>query len=762
MPLICLQLKTIYQAMTSFLALKAQIKPLFLYSVLFLGLQVGSPRIALAIDWPFGTEEFQKKLSSQDLTPSTRYFARGPSFLAGQKWNQAKFLTALQQQNYRIRDSEQVLMAGDAKKLTLSDCRLLVRNETLTEEFTCWMWQTHDQESFLVVIDAVQIIQSTWLGEAPPQPHWKASLDPILVAQYRGQQPIMQNELKISDFPVNCLNAVMAIEDSDFLSHSGLSYLGITRSLVKNVTKMRYAQGGSTITQQLVKNYFLTPEKTLKRKLKELFLAVKLESEWTKNQILETYLNIIYMGQSGAFQVTGFGAASQYYFNKPVQQLNLSECSLMAAIINNPGLYNPWKHPDKALARRDLVLNKMKELNLITEKEFGESLAANLPKQIESKASETAPYFFEAVRQQISELKLSEPPQNIYTSLDLEEQQNAQVALQKNISELEKNRKSLAKNKAKGLKLEGLVITTENQTGLVNTLVGGQSYRQTQFNRALYGKRQIGSLIKPFVYLTALIDGQDPLTTIIDQKFEWKYDKKIWSPENYDKKFHGEIPLYYALKESLNASTAQIAQNVGLPKIIDLTHQIGFTSTMEETPATSLGASVHYPIEVLDSYRTIANLGKFTKTSYIEKIKNKDNETIFSFNPTFEQKIDSTATSILVGMLKETLKSGTAKSALALGWTTPAAGKTGTTSDNKDAWFSGFTPYLTTVVWLGYDQGASSQLTGGSGAVPIWVDVMKHTKQTWPDSDFSFPDTVEKREVDLFGTQKETELVFKK
>lgn len=762
MPLICFQLKTIYQTMTSFLTLKIQIKSLFLNSVLFIGLLFSSSPAALAFNWPFSTEEFQKKLSSQDLTPSTRYFARGPSFLAGQKWNQAKFLTSLQQQNYRIRDSEQVLMAGDAKKLTLSDCKLLVRNETLTEEFACWIWQTHDQETFLVVIDAAQIIQSTWLGETTPQPYWKASLDPILVAQYREQQPIMQNELKISDFPVNCLNAVMAIEDSEFLSHSGLSYLGITRSLVKNVTKMRYAQGGSTITQQLVKNYFLTPEKTLKRKLKELFLAVKLESEWTKNQILETYLNIIYMGQSGAFQVTGFGAASQYYFNKPVQQLNLPECSLMAAIINNPGLYNPWKHPDKARTRRDLVLNKMKELSLITEKEFNDSLTANLSKQIESKASETAPYFFEAVRQQLSELKLSETSQNIYTSLDLEEQQNAQTALQKHISELEKNRKGLAKNKAKGLKLEGLVISTENQTGLVNTLVGGQNYRQTQFNRALYAKRQIGSLIKPFVYLTALIDGQDPLTTVIDQKFEWKYDKKTWSPENYDKKFHGEVPLYYALKESLNASTAQIAHNVGLTKIIDLAHQIGFISKMEATPATSLGASIHYPIEVIDSYRTIANWGKFTKSSYIEKIKNRNNETIFSFNPVFEQKLDPIATSVLVGMLKETLKSGTAKSALALGWTAPSAGKTGTTSDNKDAWFSGFTPYQTTVVWLGYDQGASSHLTGGSGAVPIWVDVMKHASPTWPDSDFLFPDTVEKREVDLFGTQREIELIFKK
>ncbi|MBY0554625.1 penicillin-binding protein [bacterium] len=747
MPLIGLQLKTIYSTMTSFL------------------LVIALSSRAQAFDWPFSTEDFQKKLSSKDLTPSTRYYARGPSFFSGQKWLDSKFHGQLQQQNYRIRDAEQVLMAGDAKKLPISTCKSLTSLD-LNESWLCWMWQSHDQETYTVVVNDQQIIDSTWIGAAPER-YWKASLDPILVAQYKGQQPIMQNELKISDFPVNCLNAVMAIEDSEFLNHSGLSYMGLTRSLIKNISKMRYAQGGSTITQQLVKNYFLTPEKTISRKLKELYLAVKLESEWTKDQILETYLNIIYMGQSGAFQVLGFGAASQYYFNKPVQQLNLAECSLMAAIVNNPGLFNPWRHADKAATRRATVLTKMKELSLITETEFNEASKVALPKEIKTNAAETAPYFFEAVRKQMGELKISSESQNIYTSLDLEAQQNAQSALQKHISELEKNRKNLIKNKAKGLRLEGLVLSTENQTGLVNTLVGGQSYLQTQFNRALNGRRQIGSLIKPYVYLSALINGIDgnkagPLTILNDALFIWKYDKKTWTPENYEKKFNGEIPLYFALKESLNAPTAQVAQKVGLDQIIELTHQIGFTSNMENSPATSLGASVHYPIEILDSYRTLANQGQFTRSGFIEKIKNKDNEVVYEFKPNFEPKLEPASVAVLIGMMKETLKSGTAKSAAALGWNAPAAGKTGTTSDNKDAWFTGFTPFQTTVVWLGYDQGASSQLTGGSGAVPVWVDIMKKNLNIWPDTDFKWPDNVEKQIVTLHGTNKETEMIFKK
>ena len=525
---------------------------------------------------------------------------------------------------------------------------------------------------------------------------------------------------------------------------------------------MRYAQGGSTITQQLVKNYFLTPEKTLKRKLTELYLATRLESEWTKNEILETYLNIIYMGQSGAFQVIGFGAASNYYFSKPVQKLNLEECALLAAIVNNPGLYNPWKNPDKALKRRGLVLDKMLEHQLILQKEYDEAQKAVLPKQVILKASETAPYFLEAVYNQIAEMNLPTPPKHVYTSLDLDAQEIAQNSLQKHISELESERKNLKTNKAKGLKLEGLLISTENQTGLINALVGGQNYRQTQFNRALNGKRQIGSLIKPFVFYNALSEGLTPLTTIQDEKFSWTYDKKNWTPENYEKKYNGEIPLYFALKESLNSATAQLAQKSGIAKLTALAGQIGFISKMESTPATSLGASIHFPLEIVDSYRTFANLGKFTKSSFIEKMKDSAEQVFFEFSPFLEQRLEPDTTSVLVGMMKETLSSGTAKVASAFGWNKISAGKTGTTSDNKDVWFAGFTPNLTTVVWLGYDQPISSKLTGASGAVPIWVNFMLPVSKVWPNSDFPFPLSVEQREVALFNTDKKTILIFKK
>lgn len=758
MPLFLLQLKTIYISMTRFLTCRHSVKSIFLSAVLFL-----FSTQSLALGWPFSSDEFQKKLSAKDLAPSTRYFARGPSFLSGQKWDEARFNEQLKSQRYRIRESDQILMAGDAHKVQLPHCKFLSKIEDMNEGYTCWKWQTHQQETYMVVVDERQLIHSTWAFQGDnARPYWKASLDPVLIAQYKGAQPIMQIDLKISDIPVNCLNAVMAIEDSEFLQHSGVSYVGLTRSLVKNISQMRYAQGGSTITQQLVKNYFLTPEKTLSRKAKELYLAVKLESEWTKDQILETYLNIIYMGQSGAFQVLGFGAASRHYFNKPVQQLNLSECALIAAIVNNPGVYNPWKKDERATARRSMVLDKMTELNLISEKEKEEAKQVALPTRVPPVAAETAPYFLEAAREQLKKLNLSSDAYSIYTSLDLEEQQVAQQSLQKNIERLETSRKQLIKNKKEGLKLEGLIIAGENQTGLINVLVGGQNYRLTQFNRALNGKRQIGSLVKPVVYLASVNSGADALKQIADEKFTWTYDKKNWSPQNYDRKFHGSVPMYYALKESLNIPAAKIAQEIGIKNIISLAHSIGLTSSMEPTPATSLGASVHFPIEVMDAYRTLANMGQTTSSGFIEKITDIENKTLFEFQPQFTEAISPISAAVLVGMMKQTMQTGTAESSQRLGWTIPSAGKTGTTSDNKDAWFTAFTPYQTAVVWLGYDQGISSQLTGGGGAVPIWIETMQATRNRWPEADFSWPAETEYREVPLHEGGKNIQLIFAK
>ncbi len=746
------------------------------YSILKTSFFILTSAISLSVSAIDIQEEFESKLSSQAILQSTKYYARGLSYKINQKFDAKAVQKSFLDKGYRERAGDQVILAGDFITLQAQACSNLF-GISLMQDSTCFHWKNQTStlsgsESYVAVIYQ-NTIQQIFKAD-PTRVVTSAQTDPVMVAQFRNNEPLMQEELKLADYPVQCLNAVIAIEDNDFLDHSGISIMGLARAAVKNIMALRKAQGGSTITQQLVKNYFLTPEKTYSRKAKELYMAVKLESKWSKDEILQTYLNVIYMGQSGAFQVRGFGAASHYYFGKTITQLNLSECALLAAIVNNPGLNNPWKKTEKAKIRRQLVLSKMKELKLITEDEFKKANEYRMPAPAVVKATETAPYYFEAVRKQATELGITIEGTTFYTSLDLTIQETAQKALQSGIKNLTETKKSLIKKKANGLELQGVVLATDNQSGFVTAFVGGQNFRQSQFNRALYAKRQVGSLIKPFVYLSGLQYGLTdessvtPTTTLNDQAFEWKFDnnRKTWKPENYDKKFRGEIPYFFALKESLNSPTAQIAHQVGIEKVIELSHLLGLTSDMTALPATSLGSSQHTPLEVLQAYSNISRFGDQIKLSFIEKAFDDSGKLLFestaNFEPQPESKSDKTKTAVLVGMMKETMQSGTAKYVVASGFKKPSAGKTGTTSDGKDAWFAGFTPSTTAIVWIGFDQSLATALTGGGAAVPIWTNFMKQITESDSDSDFIWPDTVEIKEIESTVDQKKINLVFEK
>ncbi len=742
------------------------------YSILKTSFFILTSAISLSVSAIDIQEEFESKLSSQAILQSTKYYARGLSYKINQKFDAKAVQKSFLDKGYRERAEDQVILAGDFITLQAQACSNLF-GISLMQDSTCFHWKNGSAEDSYVAVIYQNTIQQIFKAD-PTRVVTSAQTDPVMVAQFRNNEPLMQEELKLANYPVQCLNAVIAIEDNDFLDHSGISIMGLARAAVKNIIALRKAQGGSTITQQLVKNYFLTPEKTYSRKAKELYMAVKLESKWSKDEILQTYLNVIYMGQSGAFQVRGFGAASQYYFGKTITKLNLSECALLAAIVNNPGLNNPWKKTEKAKIRRQLVLSKMKELKLITEDEFKKANEYMMPAPAVVKATETAPYYFEAVRKQATELGLTIEGTTFYTSLDLTIQETAQKALQSGIKNLTETKKSLIKKKANGLELQGVVLATDNQSGFVTAFVGGQNFRQSQFNRALYAKRQVGSLIKPFVYLSGLQYGLTdessvtPTTTLNDQAFEWKFDnnRKTWKPENYDKKFRGEIPYFFALKESLNSPTAQIAHQVGIEKVIELSHLLGLTSDMTPLPATSLGSSQHTPLEVLQAYSNISRFGDQIKLSFIEKAFDDSGKLLFestaNFEPKPESKSDKTKTAVLVGMMKETMQSGTAKYVSLSGFKKPSAGKTGTTSDGKDAWFAGFTPSTTAIVWIGFDQSLATALTGGGAAVPIWTNFMKQITESDSDSDFVWPDTVESKEVESTVDQKKINLIFEK
>jgi len=606
-------------------------------------------------------------------------------------------------------------------------------------------------------------------------------IKPQVVAQYIGQEPILRNETALRDFPVSCLNAIMAIEDSKFLEHKGVSWIGILRAGVVNLIKGRKAQGGSTLTQQLIKNYFLTPEKTLKRKALEFVMALLMENRFDKDLILETYLNIIYMGQQGPYQIRGYGAASRHYFQKSVSDLSLAQCGLLAAIVNSPGLYDPFLNPDKSKMRRSLVLQKMEEQKFITQTERLAAESEQLPKNENPNLYITLPYFLQASLAQAKKLGIEDyEGHRIFTTMDLRYQEAAQSAIVKNVKLIEREFPIVKKVKAtKKLDLESALVSVDIATGGVRAVVGGRSFHKTQFNRILFAKRQVGSTFKPMVYLTALNEGKGELKPddeVRDEPFTIKYDKQKWSPENYDKKSNGPIPLYYALKESLNLATAKLAVDLGLNSIIETARLLGISSPLKPVPSLSLGSFELNPMELLQAYMTIARFGSFVEYTFLDYVEDAEGNIIWDMSERkIETRFSSVASQILIGILKQTALTGTAKRINQVGFNKIVAGKTGTTNDYRDSWFVGFTPDLLTIVWTGYDDNTSSGLTGASGSLPAWIDYMQEATQFDSVKDFAWTEEVEKKSIPAFHSPLEkgkesgidshndtVELVFKK
>lgn len=583
-------------------------------------------------------------------------------------------------------------------------------------------------------------------------------------AQYVGDKPILQHYKRLGEFPPACRNSVLAIEDPRFLDHTGVSLRAIARAFLNNLSGGAQ-QGGSTITQQMVKNFFLTPERTLERKLNEFFMSLLLEVHSSKDLIFETYLNIIYLGQTGPFEIRGFGAAAKYYFQKDLELLDTSECALIAAVLNSPGLYSPFSKPENSLKRRNLVLSKMAEYQFITEDELKMSLAQPLPINKNPQVASTAPFYVQTVLSELRQKGIVSDGAHIFTGLDLGQQAEAQKAVQNHLQKLEENAKTIKALKNKGQSLEAVFLSAEHEHGWIQAAAGGRSFRQSQFNRITEAKRQVGSIFKPFVFLTALEQNSSltPLSLFYDEKKSFRWNRKEWSPENYGKKYFGEVPFYFVVSQSLNSITAEMALDVGLESVIETARRSGVTSDLQEFPALSLGAFEMTPLEVLQSY------GSFTQTlarhsfSTVRAVSDVDGHVIYS-RPQFTQPPhDAVAQANLISMMKLTNQIGTAKSVAQAGFVFESAGKTGTTSDNKDAWYVGFTPNRTSLVWVGYDQPLRTDLTGGSGALPIWIEFMKNTSDREKKSmDFLWPETIEKEiitdELKVDGSKIEVEI----
>jgi len=553
-----------------------------------------------------------------------------------------------------------------------------------------------------------------------------ARLDPLYIG---GIYPAHNEDrllVRLDDVPEQLVQALIAIEDRKFYKHHGIHLRGMARATVALVTG-RGVQGGSTLTQQLVKNFFLSPERTLRRKATEILMALLVELHYDKRDILETYLNEIYLGQDGNRAIHGIGLASQFYFGKPLQELTLPEAALLVGMVKGPGYYDPRRHPERARERRDLVLAEMAKLEMLTPAQLAAARSARLD-VIEKPVMGTTPYpaFLDLVRRQLRrdyrEDDLRSEGLHIFTTLDPVVQTGAEQALARRLAQIERTRKD-----ASGI--EGAVVVTNVQNGEVQAVVGGRDARFEGLNRALDAHRPVGSLLKPVIYLTALQQPQryTLVTPLDDGPLVWK-ERGIsdWQPANYDKAFHGQVPLRLALAHSYNVASARLGLDLGVSEVLDNARRLGVERELPPYAASLLGAVELAPIEVTQMYQTLASGGFRTPLRAIREVLTGSGQPVQRYALAVEQAFEAAPVYLLTAALQDVVQEGTAAGLKEfLPPSLKLAGKTGTTDELRDSWFAGFSGDRLAVVWVGYDDNRPAGLTGAAGALPVWGELMR-------------------------------------
>lgn len=579
-----------------------------------------------------------------------------------------------------------------------------------------------------------------------------ARLEPLLIG---GLYPAHQEDrvlIKLEQVPPYLVETLVAIEDREFFNHFGVSPKGIARAVWINATAGQLRQGGSTLTQQLVKNFYLTNERTLVRKATEAMMAVLLELHYDKKDILEAYLNEVFLGQDGQRAVHGFGLASQYFFSQPLSELKLDQVALLVGMVKGPTYYNPRRNPERALERRNLVLDvlaaqgvaSVEEVDAAKQKPLGITRRGSL-------ADSSFPAFLDLVKRQLredyQEQDLTEEGLRIFTSFDPIMQLKAESALAGTLKRLS-GRKGVDQVEA------GMVVTSP-ESGEVQAVIGSRQPRFAGFNRALDAVRPIGSLIKPAIYLTALErPSQYTLTSLLeDQPFSIKgQDGQVWRPQNYDRKAHGTIYLYQGLVNSYNLSTAKLGLEIGVPEVLKTLNRLGVEQEWPAYPSMLLGAGGLSPMSVASMYQTLANGGFNTPLRGIRAVLTAEGEPLKRYPYQIQQRFDSGAIYLLQNAMQRTMSEGTGSSVYSqLPRSLALAGKTGTSNDSRDSWFAGFSQDVLAVVWLGRDDNGPTPLTGATGALQVWTDFMRQADPL--PLDMPVPDNVVLAWVDASSGQ---------
>ncbi|HAS6051365.1 penicillin-binding protein 1B [Vibrio vulnificus] len=549
-------------------------------------------------------------------------------------------------------------------------------------------------------------------------------LEPKMLGMLEKDTDEQRLFLRREQFPEIMVDALLVTEDRDFYQHDGVSPLAIARAMFVNLKAGRTVQGGSTLTQQLAKNLFLTQDRTLWRKVREAYIALILDYRYNKDRILEAYLNEVYLGQSGKQAIHGFGLASRYYFGQPIQELRIDQLAMLVGMVKGPSYYNPVRFPERTKERRDLVLRLMMQQNMLTASEYDQAASRPLDIQDVPRIASRQPAYFQQLsmelREKVGEAFQGETGLRVFTSLDPISQDKLEKAISKKVPEL---------GKVAGNELEAAAVAVDRTSGEIRAMVGGKRTGYDGFNRAINASRPIGSLVKPAVYLTALEQPEKYTlaTTLQDTPLSLKGSKgSVWEPRNFDRQFRGDVPLYQALAKSLNVPTVRLGMQLGIDQVSDTLARLGVNrNEIRPVPSMFLGAFSLTPLEVAQMYQTLTNSGRKAPLTALRSVVDLEGHVLYQSLPKSSPAVNEQAAWLTTYAMKQGVAQGTGRYLQNQFAWAALAGKTGTSNDSRDSWFVGVDGREVTTIWLGRDDNQPTKLTGASGALRVYAEYLK-------------------------------------
>jgi penicillin-binding protein 1B len=692
------------------------------------------------------SEELKEKFEGSRWRIAGHVFSDSLTLLPGQNIEKVGLIDRLMRLNYQ---------QSDGSTLRQGEFRI---GETSIEIHTRdFEYPREKSEGFLLRLGLRKNRITSMHNMAQSDPIALAELEPLLIGRFIGTDREERDLVTYDEVSPYLINAIVAIEDNAYFTHHGINWKGVARMILVNLRSMKLVQGGSSITQQLVKNFYLTHEKSVRRKVKEAIMAVALEMLYTKEEIFEAYLNEVYFGHSGSVSVCGVGEASKFYFGKNVRNIDLAESALLAGLIRSPEGYNPRKRAERAKTRRDYILTRMQAEGLITKDQAKAASLERVKVNRHTPSYTIAPYFVDFLKTQLSEKYSSEvlvsQGLKVFTTLDPGMQKRAEAALSRGLADLEKRFPRLAEDPKNPLQASLIVI--EPQTGYIRAMVGGRSYAASQYNRAAWSKRQPGSVFKPFVYATGFVMADEgkiefrPTDMLENSPLKVDLDSgKTWSPQNYSKTFGDPVTVRRALEKSMNVPTVRAELKIGVNNVIKTARKMGLTSNLPAVPSLALGSADLTLLETASAYSTLAAMGSHAEPISVRDVVDQTEQVLSKKTLRVKKAISARAAYQTVSLMKGVMDRGTAARSRAAGFSAPAAGKTGTTNAYRDAWFVGFTPDLLCAVWVGFDSGKNLRLSGGSAALPIWLNFMKAQIDNYNAPDWEVPPGIVIKKVD--------------